>query len=638
MGDLLLLVLEFYIIIVLYPTTVATAEAWMSRSHHHPLGFGRIVRSHQRQSRTGKLIAYKQQVRFFSRQCLRYYHHHPPSMRYMDTVNNDNYPKVQMKASSDTIDSTDRTHSTATIDMEQISNNTIETATSSVAKFIPLSTENLIQCGQRLFAGSGLVAFPTETVYGLGCNALDPIAIAKVFAAKERPSTDPLIAHVLSISQAMSLWDIVPDSIEGRILSTIGTKFWPGPLTLVARANQHIVPSSLMANTSYCAVRVPSYPVARALLLAANDAASLSSSPNMNDSQCGCPIAAPSANKFGHVSPTTAQHVYDDLHREDVWILEDYIEPLESGNNVAQSRVGVESTVAKLEKTYVSQSKNQNCIDDFAAADADGGIGHEAPVCTYTLTVLRQGAVSASALALCLKDAGFHTFDLSASALPTSFLDNKNDLNVTLTKDAALDTVSQQRYRIIVDSSLNVATEDHVPHVAPGQTIRHYSPNVPCFMISRSLIQSISTRALAASTFTSSLCETSTTIDECDVLRINDVLKKAVIVDFGGTLSLWEHRCLAYRDLSPTGDSAEACTKLFDTLRWSERVPHANQVFVPEIVTLKTTHATDKVNDDMGKQQPLRLALKDRLKRAASGLFWTDSLSLAGSKSNGSIS
>jgi L-threonylcarbamoyladenylate synthase len=138
--------------------------------------------------------------------------------------------------------------------------------------------------------GGGLVAFPTETVYGLGANALDAAAVERVFAAKGRPATNPLIVHVGDVEQASSLaagWPPVAEKLAAR--------FWPGPLTLVVTRRPE-VPSAVTASGPTVAVRVPAHPVALALLKSVN-----------------LPIAAPSANRSGELSPTTAAHVRTSL-------------------------------------------------------------------------------------------------------------------------------------------------------------------------------------------------------------------------------------------------------------------------------------------------------------------------------------
>jgi L-threonylcarbamoyladenylate synthase len=136
----------------------------------------------------------------------------------------------------------------------------------------------------------GLVAFPTETVYGLGANALDAAAVARIFAAKGRPVNNPLIVHVARIDEARELAAEWPDNA-----ARLAERFWPGPVTLVL-AKRPIVPEIVTAGASTVGLRIPAHPVARALLEAA-----------------GVPIAAPSANRSNEISPTTAEHVLKSL-------------------------------------------------------------------------------------------------------------------------------------------------------------------------------------------------------------------------------------------------------------------------------------------------------------------------------------
>jgi L-threonylcarbamoyladenylate synthase len=145
------------------------------------------------------------------------------------------------------------------------------------------------QAAEILRAG-GTVAFPTETVYGLGANALDSAAVAKIFAAKQRPGWDPLIVHLADRSMVASVTSSVPES-AARLMDA----FWPGPLTLLLPRSAS-VPDAVTAGRSLVGVRVPRHPVAHALLRAA-----------------GIPVAAPSANSFGRISPTLAAHVLEDL-------------------------------------------------------------------------------------------------------------------------------------------------------------------------------------------------------------------------------------------------------------------------------------------------------------------------------------
>jgi L-threonylcarbamoyladenylate synthase len=148
-----------------------------------------------------------------------------------------------------------------------------------------------IERAAEILRAGGLVVFPTETVYGLGCDASNPHAVARVFQAKGRPRFNPLIAHVPDLEAAERHADLPP---EARALAE---RFWPGPLTLVARRRpESSVCELACAGLSTIALRAPAHPMARALLAA-----------------FGGPIAAPSANRSGHVSATTAQHAREDL-------------------------------------------------------------------------------------------------------------------------------------------------------------------------------------------------------------------------------------------------------------------------------------------------------------------------------------
>jgi L-threonylcarbamoyladenylate synthase len=159
-----------------------------------------------------------------------------------------------------------------------------------------------------------LVAFPTETVYGLGANALDPTAIEKIYVAKGRPAASPLIVHVGSIEMARGLVREWPERAE-----KLARKFWPGPLTLVLPKQPH-VPDRLTAGLDTVGVRMPAHPIALALIR-----------------EAGVPIAAPSANRFTELSPTTAQHVRDALGDRVAMILDG-----------GRTTVGIESTVLSL--------------------------------------------------------------------------------------------------------------------------------------------------------------------------------------------------------------------------------------------------------------------------------------------------
>jgi L-threonylcarbamoyladenylate synthase len=180
-------------------------------------------------------------------------------------------------------------------------------------RLVPATVETINEAAALIRAGE-LVAFPTETVYGLGANAQSAHAVARIFTAKGRPTTDPLIVHVADRDQLAHVVSDVSPLAEQLIVA-----FWPGALTLVMPRHANI-PPEVSAGLPTVAVRMPNHPVALALLDAA-----------------GLPIAAPSANRFAHTSPTTAQHVYDDLAGRLHLILD-------GGPTV----IGVESTILDL--------------------------------------------------------------------------------------------------------------------------------------------------------------------------------------------------------------------------------------------------------------------------------------------------
>lgn len=153
----------------------------------------------------------------------------------------------------------------------------------------PASQEALDRAAGILRAG-GLVALPTETVYGLGANALNQPAVERIFAAKGRPAWDPIIVHVASASMLEGLVAEIPDAAS-RLMKA----FWPGPLTLLLPRSA-AVPDAVTAGRPLVGVRMPSHPVGLELIRRA-----------------GVPVAAPSANLFAHISPTTADHVLEDL-------------------------------------------------------------------------------------------------------------------------------------------------------------------------------------------------------------------------------------------------------------------------------------------------------------------------------------
>jgi L-threonylcarbamoyladenylate synthase len=171
-----------------------------------------------------------------------------------------------------------------------------------------------IALAARLLRAGDVVAFPTETVYGLGADATSEAAVRRIFAAKERPLNDPLIVHLADVAQLAEVARDIPAAAL-----QLAERFWPGPLTMVLPRNARI-PALVAAGGDTIGVRVPAHPVALALLRAAD-----------------IPVAAPSANRFMHTSPTTAAHVLADLNGRIACVLDG-----------GPTQVGVESTVVDL--------------------------------------------------------------------------------------------------------------------------------------------------------------------------------------------------------------------------------------------------------------------------------------------------
>ncbi|MCE1156927.1 MAG: threonylcarbamoyl-AMP synthase [Bacteroidales bacterium] len=175
------------------------------------------------------------------------------------------------------------------------------------------STNKEIEIAAQLIRDGKVVAFPTETVYGLGANALNAMAVARIYELKERPSFDPLIVHIADIEAIRQLTTTSDERVQ-----LLADRFWPGPLTIILPKSE-IVPDIVTSGLGTVGIRMPANPVARELIRRA-----------------GCPIAAPSANKFGQLSPTLARHVAKQLPDAD-FILDG-----------GPADVGIESTIIAL--------------------------------------------------------------------------------------------------------------------------------------------------------------------------------------------------------------------------------------------------------------------------------------------------
>eukprot|EP01039_Chlorochromonas_danica_P011079 gene11079-12338_t len=277
------------------------------------------------------------------------------------------------------------------------------------AHILPANEQTFQQAAAQLRRG-GLVAFPTETVYGLGANALNASAVREIFHAKRRPRSDPLIVHIDQPETVHDLFAFESD-LAKKVFYTLIQSFWPGPLTIIHKALAS-VPSEVTAGSGYVGVRCPRHPIARQLIATA-----------------GCPVAAPSANRFGHVSPTTAQHVYDDLHHVDDLII------LTDNNQQAgqmDCQVGIESTVCRL-------SQEGDLVE-----------------------ILRCGAVTSGQLERVL----------AALPHPPRVLLNNHKNIIKHSPDTPDEAVT------VTDS------KEAIQALSPGQMIRHYAPDLPTYIVS----------------------------------------------------------------------------------------------------------------------------------------------------------
>jgi L-threonylcarbamoyladenylate synthase len=283
----------------------------------------------------------------------------------------------------------------------------------------------------KIIKEGGVVAFPTETVYGLGANALNPMAVARIFEVKQRPSFDPLIVHIADLPQLEEL----STSRDPRI-GKLAEAFWPGPLTLILPKTD-LVPDIVTSGLPTVGIRMPDHPLALGLIRAS-----------------GCPIAAPSANKFGRLSPTRAAHV--ERHLPEV----DFV--LDGGT----TRVGLESTIVRLEPDgFVVLRPGGITREDLSAVLPESAITVEAggpeapgmldshyspskPFYLYRPEILRR---------IDPLKAGFISFkgEMPASFLQTRTLSPKGDLKEYATKIfSALHELQESNVEVILAEPL----------------------------------------------------------------------------------------------------------------------------------------------------------------------------------------
>ena len=516
-------------------------------------------------------------------------------------------------------------------------------------------------------------------MYGLGANVFNPAAVLSIFRYKGRPLTDPLIVHVPSSSAASKIVSFRGDADaqyadatthaeplqsvapRGRLIfDVLAHALWPGPLTLVARAARD-VPPIVTANSGFVGVRVPAHPIALALLRAA-----------------GVPIAAPSANRFGHVSPTSAAHVFADLGSCPIGIMLGEGDMTPSNQAVVNEQcddareatrtdeastcaIGIESTVVRVDDEWDGGWDNEvaanaetasasgpqrlrhqpQCVDEDAPSVSDnhGSIGDAGTLClaraahmkdnvyfnnasnslAVRLLIYRRGGVAPSALRGALDAAGFCDVPIHFAPPPKSAM-----VSATTIAAAAV-AASGEGSTLQVGggegSTLQVGGGEgstlQVGDAAPGQLLSHYAPDIPALLVVRS---------------------SATTVDSCTGIdKDEDVgrqLATTVVIDIGGQLAahLRTRRhplpdavtddlgVLAYRDLSSSADAAEACRGVFNALRWSEQVVGANRVLLADPRLLQPTQQLPEgppaVNDATREAWD---ALRDRLFRASSG-------------------
>eukprot|EP01038_Epipyxis_sp_PR26KG_P006136 gene6136-8460_t len=372
------------------------------------------------------------------------------------------------------------------------------------AEILNCDTDGLTRAADNLVKGE-LVAFPTETVYGLGANALNETAVKQIFVAKGRPTSDPLIVHILNPNDIESLVTF-ESHLARRIFEILSLKFWPGPLTIIHKASSKI-PKLVTSNTGYVGTRSPSHIIARQLL-----------------EKCGLPLAAPSANKFGHVSPTSAKHVFDDLHNENITILEDNI--IKTGG----CRVGIESTVCKISQ--------------------DG----------TEVSILRCGIIT------------------------------KNEMQTALSEHG----ITHDACQVHVNNEAALKKKELASAQAPGQMIKHYSPDIPTYIVTfNKLWLQSNSRSLYQS-------------------YIFDQYKSSMVIDYGGILSQLKVNCLVYKDLSALADPEQACVHVFSALRDAEsndsKLKGVTHVLLPDL-------------SDVAESNEVIRALWERLNRAASATW-----------------
>ncbi|GIX64760.1 threonylcarbamoyl-AMP synthase, putative [Babesia caballi] len=305
----------------------------------------------------------------------------------------------------------------------------------------------------HLMQPKGLIALPTETVYGLAANGLCEESVRHIFTVKGRPLTDPVILHVSDFADALrSIFNA--DLYDACVVLLLAKAFAPGPLTLITRGRETI-PAVVSANTGFPAVRCPNHPVAQRILRHA-----------------GVPLAAPSANKFGHISPTCADHVISEFQGVPILVVDG-----------GQCTLGLESTVLKLEPassdTYADEflsrfgASYEHLRDVIGAMDPDTLSSPSAQDRFIAKCEQVDGMPVGLPLALLRYLAEKSSFPRRITILRPGFV-TEADLK-RLFKSSVFSTVEVGRRAIY--ANVDETCE------APGTTLSHYAPSVPTYLV-----------------------------------------------------------------------------------------------------------------------------------------------------------
>jgi tRNA threonylcarbamoyl adenosine modification protein (Sua5/YciO/YrdC/YwlC family) len=422
------------------------------------------------------------------------------------------------------------------------------------AKILQPTEENFKLCGEYLNNG-GIVGMPTETVYGLAANAFDISAVKKIFKYKGRPLSDPLIVHITNLQMAKDLINL--DEISLQIFEKLAEKFWPGPLTIVSKANFNKISPILTANTEFIGLRFPNNKVAEKLI-------------NIS----GVPLAAPSANKFCHVSPVNPKHVYDDFIEFPVYILDDGV-----------CNFSMESTVIKLN---INNSNNKDKDNTLINTNINTNINK--------IEILRKGAISKNQLENFFND----LYEKEKDNI--NFL-NKNKFEIVfMNKDVKvplIDDVNKEIEELSININKNLSENsnsnskenlNNFNREAPGQFIKHYSPNIETYLFDF-------------------FSENENEKTENDlILNIKD-LSECVLLDFKETIKskFPEKTFLRIFDFSIKGCENEVMQNIYSFLREAENEKNAKFILICDL--------NKYLSDENNQNKP---TLVDRINKASS--------------------